>query len=115
MTGDAVSHSMRCVTGTRPLAISRAFAHSIRTAASIVLGTGVQKLASLNAIATVALTAAAGDLLGACGDTLSMNMTAPIVDETAVYFLAQLSIARVAILAGACPLPRCHLGTVGIG
>ena len=88
MTGDAVPHSMCCVTGTRPLAISRAFAHSIRTAASIVLGTGVQKLASLNAIATVALTAAAGDLLGAGGDTLSMNMTAPIVDETAVYFLA---------------------------
>lgn len=40
MTGDAVPHSMCCVTGTRPLAISRAFAHSIRTAASIVLGVG---------------------------------------------------------------------------
>lgn len=29
--------------------------------------------------------------------------------------LAQLSVARVAILAGACPLPRSYLGTVGIG
>lgn len=31
------------------------------------------------------------------------------------FTLAQLPIACVAVLAGACPLPRRHLGAVGIG
>ncbi|EAW65235.1 hCG2042677, partial [Homo sapiens] len=71
---------------------------------SIVLRAGVQELAGPDAIPAVTLTAAAGDLLGASGDALGVNVAAPVVDETAVNFLAQLPVAHVAILAGACPL-----------
>lgn len=115
MAGDPISHSMTWVAGTCPLPIPRASTHSVRAAAAIVLGAGVQKLASLDAITTVALTAAARDLLGACGDAISMNMAAPMADETAVDFLAQFSVAFVAFLAGTRPLPRSHLGAVGVG
>lgn len=115
MASDPISHSMTWVAGTRPLPIPRASAHSIRAAAAIVLGAGVQKLASLDTITTVALTAAARDLLGACGDAISVSVAAPMADETAVYFLAQLSVAGVAIVAGTRPLPGSHLGAVGIG
>lgn len=115
MAGDPISHSMTWVAGTCPLPIPRASAHSIRAAAAVVLGAGVQKLASLNAITAVALTAAARDLLGACGNAISMNVAAAMADETTVYFLAQLSVACVALLAGTRPLPGSHLGAVGIG
>lgn len=111
---EAITHSVGCIAGACPLAIPYAFAHGVGAAASIILGAGVQELTGPDAIPTVTLAAAAGDLLGACGDTFSMQVAASMVDETAVNFLAQFPITSVAVLTGTCPLPRCHLGAVGV-
>lgn len=113
--GEAITHSVGCVAGTRPLAIPCAFAHSMETAASVVLGARVQEITCPDAVPTVTLAAAAGDLLGACGDTIGMLVAAPVADETAVSLLAYLPVARVAIPAGTCPLARGHVGAVGVG
>lgn len=86
--GEAITHGVGRITGARPLAIPCAFAHSIGTAASIILGARVQEFTGPDAIPTVTLTAAAGDLLGACGDTVGVHVAAPVVDETVVDFLA---------------------------
>lgn len=113
--GKAIAHGVGRVTGARPLAVPCAFACGIGAAASITLGARVQEDTGPDAVPAVTLTAAAGDLLGACGDTVGVHMAAPVVDKTAVGFLAQLPISCVAILAGARPLPGGHLGAVGVG
>lgn len=41
--GEAITHSVGCVAGTRPLAIPCAFAHGMETAASVVLRQGQKR------------------------------------------------------------------------